>query len=177
MACSVWGGSCSLCPWCGDERCPHLHDDDDKKRYWVYATDRHGSYHIMQGTFDHKKDIVPFIKKLVNKKWAKKYRWAWFAKEKTAKGWKGEDEYGPWVELTITDGEYSWYTSVDLLINTEDKTIWYYNKWKTSFHQFTPGKPLDIELIKKWDGKLNFVDMRELPWYPTLEEWEAKRNR
>ena len=172
-----FSGSWSLCPWCGEEYCPHLHDDDNKKRYWVYATDRAGGYHCMQKTFDKKEDIVPFVKSLVNKKWSKKYRYSFTAKEETAKGWKGETELLPWVELTITDGEYSWYDSVDLLINTEDKTIWYYNKWKTNFSHFSARDPRNIELIKEWDGKLDFIKMQELPWYPTKEEWEARANK
>ena len=43
MPCSVFGGSCSLCPWCGEEYCPHFHDHDNDKRYWVYVTDREES--------------------------------------------------------------------------------------------------------------------------------------
>ena len=172
MPCNVFGGSCSLCPWCGEEQCPHYHDHDNDKRYWVYATDREGGFHVMQANLDTKKEVIAYVKKLVNKKWAKKYKWAYNCQEV---GKRCENEYLPWVELTITDGEYSWYDSVDLLINTEEKTIWYFDKWRTKFHEH-PDEHRNIELVKKWDGKLNFVDMRELPWYPTPEEWGARRN-
>lgn len=178
MACSVFGGSCSLCPWCGEEQCPHFHDHDNDKRYWVYANDREGSYLIPIGNFDTKKEVVAFVKKLVNRKWAKKYRWSFKAGEKTRKGWKCIDEYLPLVGITITDGECSWNDDISLLINTEDKTIHYYDIWRTKFNDHPDvGEPRHIELVKKWDGKLKFTDHRELPWFPTPEEWEARRRR
>lgn len=173
MSCEICSGSCSLCPWCGEEQCPHLHDHDNDKRYWVYATDRKKSCHVLQANLNSKKEAIDFVKKLVNKKWAKEFCWAWTAKEKTARGWKGEDEYLPWVELTITDGKYSWYNDVDLIINTDEKKIYYYNIWKTEFYDLPGERTRNVELIKEWDGKLNFTKVEELPWYPE----KYKKNR
>ena len=176
MPCRIYSGSCSLCPWCGDETCPHLHDDDNrnKKKYWVYATDRKGSYHILQANLKTKKEAVAFVNKLVNKNWAKKYRYAFTGEsEKPNGGWKGKADYLPWVEITITDGEYSWYDDVDLIINTDEKKIYYYNIWKTNFYDLPGERTRNVELIKEWDGKLNFTKMEELPWYP--EEYRKNR--
>ena len=138
MACSVWGGSCSLCPWCGEKQCPHFNDHDNDKRYWVYATDREESCHTLLANLNTKKEVVEFVKKLVNRKWGKNYRVAQRIDKRVVKRdmYKVEREYLPYVELTITDGEYSWYDSVDLLINIEDKTISYYDKWATNFYPY-----------------------------------------
>ena len=46
MPCEISRGSCSLCPYCATERCPHYHDHDDDPRYWVYIKDRKNSYLI-----------------------------------------------------------------------------------------------------------------------------------
>ena len=171
MACSVFGGSCSLCPWCGERYCPYFNDEVDNRRYWVYAVDRKGGYEVEQAGFKTKKEVVAYIKKLVNRKWAKKYQYSFTAKEKVANGWKVETEYLPLVELTITDGGCNWNSDISLLINTEDKSIHYYDIWKTKFnHHPDMGEPRHIELIKVWDGKLKFTDHRELPWYPA--EWK-----
>ena len=177
MACSVFSGSCSLCPWCGEERCPHFHDHDNDKKYWVYATDRENCYHILLANLNTKKEVVEFVKKLVNRKWGKNYRVARYIDKRVVKRglYKVEREYLPYVALTITNGKYSWYDSVDLLINTEDKTISYYDKWTTKFYPYVDeGQSIVVKIIKPWDGKLNFIKMEELPWYPTPEEWEAR---
>ena len=158
MACSVWGGSCSLCPWCGEEHCPHFHDHDNDKRYWVYATDHTQGAHDLQTNVDTIEEAIASVKKLAKKHWSYKFEW---------------DGY---VELTITDGEYSWYTAVNLLIDTRDGSIYYYNIWKNSYVDL-PNKPKNIAIVKPWDGKLDFIYMKELPWYPTPEEWEARRKK
>ena len=169
MACSVFGGSCSLCPWCGEKYCPHFNDEVDNKRYWIYANDRRGSYLVPIGNFNTKKEVVTFIKGLESRKWKNKYRYSFAAKEKTSNGWKCETEYLPWIGITITDGEYNWSNDISLLINTEDNIIYYYDIWKTNFNNY-PDEPRHIELIKKWDNKLKFINHKELPWYPT--EWK-----
>lgn len=169
MACSVFGGSCSLCPWCDEERCPHFHDHDNDKKYWVYATNREESTLHLLANLNTKKEVVEFVKKLVNRKWGKNYRVAQYIDRRKNK--VENREYLPYIELTITDGEYSWYDSVNLLINTEDKTISYYNEWKTEFYPcIDKGQEVNVEIIKKWDNKLKFTEHRELPWYPA--EWK-----
>lgn len=180
MPCNVFGGSCSLCPWCGEEQCPHYHDHDNDKRYWIYATDRKESCHVLQANLNTKKEVIAFVKKLVNKKWGKNYKRVENIDGRAVRRngfYQTEVNEVPWVEITITDGEYSWYDSVRLIINTDEKKIYYYNIWKTEFHaRVDKGEETHVELIKEWDGKVNFIKMQELPWYPTPEEWEARRN-
>jgi hypothetical protein len=119
-----------------------------------------------------KREAVEFVKRLVNRKWGKNYRVAQHIDKRVVKRnkYKVEREYLPYVELTITDGEYSWHNSVDLLINTEDKTISYYDKWATKFYPYVDeGQVVTVKTLKPWDGKLKFTDHRELPWYPYKE--------
>ena len=176
MPCRIYSGSCSLCPWCGDETCPYYHEHDNDKRYWVYATDRKESCHVLLANLNTKKEVVEFVKNLVNKKWAKKYRFAFTGTEKKPNGgWKGGPEYLPWVEITISEGEYSWYNDVDLIINTDEKKIYYYNIWKTEFYELPGERGRNIELVKEWDRKLKFINMEDLPWYP--EEFKANQEK
>lgn len=182
MPCEIVAGSCSLCPWCGEEQCPHLHDNNRRsnKRYWVYATDRRNGYHVRLRTFNDKEDVIAYVKTLVDRKWGKDYMYAEkIDRSETVRGhYKFDEVRVPYVEITITDGEHSWYDSVDLLINTDGKTISYYNKWKTDFHPYVDKhQKMNVEIIKPWDEKLEFINMRDLPWYPTKEEWEAKRGK
>ena len=169
MPCHVFSGSCSLCPWCGEEQCPHLHDHDHDKKYWVYATDREESCHVKMANLDTKKEVVSFVKKLVNKRWGKNFKVAQLINTDEIRGhqYKIERTSVPYVELTITDSIYGWYNSVDLLINTEEKAIYYYDKWKTEFSPYiNEHQKLHVEIIKPWDEKLEFIPMQELPWYP-----------
>jgi hypothetical protein len=124
----------------------------------VYATDHTLGAHVRQSNVDTIEKAIASVKKLAKKHWSYKYEW---------------DGY---VELTITDGEYSWYTAVNLLIDTRDGSIYYYNIWKNSYVDL-PNNPKNIAIVKPWDEKLDFIYMMELPWYPTPEEWEAKRRR
>lgn len=155
MACSVFGGSCSLCPWCGERCCPHFHDND--KRYWVYATDRENSCLNVLANLNTKKEVVEFVKKLVNRKWGKNYRVAQHIDKRVVKRdmYKVVREYLPYIELTITNDDDD---SVDLLINTENKTISYYDKLATEFYPYVDeGQSIVVKTIKEWDGKLDFI--------------------
>ena len=171
MACSVFYGSCSLCPWCDDKRCPYFCSyENSSKRYWVYATDRENSCHVFLANFDTKESAITFVKKLINRKWSKNYRTVQYIDRRIIKNNKYniKRDYIPFVELTITDGEYSWYNAVNLLINTENKTISYHNIWTTKFYPYVDKKEkINIEIIKPWDEKLEFINMKELPWFPT----------
>ena len=175
MACSVFSGSCSLCPWCGEDYCPHAHDHDNDKRYWVYATNRKESCHILLANLNTKKEVIAYMKNLVNRKWGKNYKRVEYIDGRVVRRnhmYKAESSECPYVEITITDGEASWNNSIDLLINTEDKTISYYNIWKTQFYaRVDKGEEIKVEIVKPWEGRLNFIDMRDLPWYPA--EWKA----
>lgn len=170
MPCSVFSGSCSLCPWYGEEHCPYFHDHKNDKRYWVYVTNREESYLDLLANLDTKKEVIEFIKTLTKRKWAKKYRVAHLIDKRVkTKGpyYKVERVYTPYVELTITDGEYSWYTSVRLLLNTKDNTLSYYNQWTTSFFPYVDeNQKINVEIIKPWDERLKFVDIKTLPWHP-----------
>ena len=57
MPCEISRGSCSLCPYCATESCPHYHDHDNDPRYWVYATDRRKSYLIPIFKSDSLKEV------------------------------------------------------------------------------------------------------------------------
>ena len=168
MACSVWGGSCSLCPWC-EEGCPHSHNQDNDKRYKVYATNREKNSLTLLVSLNTKGEVVEFVKKLINRKWGKNYRVAKRIDKRVVKKdmYKVKREYLPYVELVIADEKLSWHNVIDLLINTEDKTISYYDIWATEFYPYVDeGQDVAVKIIKPWDEELNFIDMRELPWYP-----------
>lgn len=176
MPCSVFGGSCSLCPWCGEDYCPNAHDHNNDKRYWVYATDRKESCHILLANLNTKKEVIAYVKKLVNRKWGKNYKRVEHIDGRVTKRnglCKSEASEVPWVEITITEGgKYSWGTAISLFINTEDKSVWYGNIWKTRFYAWVDkGEEVHVETVKPWDDRLNFIDMRDLPWYPA--EWKA----
>ena len=109
------------------------------------------------------------MKKLVNRKWGKNYRVAKRIDKRVVKKdmYKVKREYLPYVELVIADEKLSWHNVIDLLINTEDKTISYYDIWGTEFYPYVDeGQDVVVKIIKPWDEELNFIDMRELPWYP-----------
>lgn len=38
MACEISGMSCSLCPYCGQEECPHLNDKSDEEPLVIKVT-------------------------------------------------------------------------------------------------------------------------------------------
>ena len=61
MPCEISRGSCSLCPYCATESCPHYHDHDNDPRYWVYATDRRNSEKV-KNRYPNAKDIsFPYV--------------------------------------------------------------------------------------------------------------------
>jgi len=171
MPCHVFSGSCSLCPWCGEEECPYLHVHDNDKRYWVYVSDRKGSYHEVYKNVDTVEEAIEVVKEMAKKKkWAKKYLYSLDFKE----GEKAVPHYLPYVDLAITDGEHSWGTEINLLINTEDGSIYYYDIWKTHFHDIPyDHEPRHIEIIKPWDEKLEFIRLQDLPWWP--EEFKNRK--
>lgn len=120
MACRIMICSCSLCPHCGTSSCPEFNKHIE--RYWVYATDKKNMYLIPKVQVDDLKSLKTGIKKLCCKKnWAKKY----ISNQR--------------VEITITDGQYSWYSSIRIYLNIEDGIL--YTKDN-----------------KVWDWKLKFVE-------------------
>jgi hypothetical protein len=73
----------------------------------VYATDRKGGYLVPKVQVDNLKSLSTGIKKLCRKKdWAKKY----ISNQR--------------VEITITDGQYSWYNSIRIYLNIEDGILY-----------------------------------------------------
>jgi hypothetical protein len=86
----------------------------------VYATDKKGGYLIPKVQVDDLKSLKTRLKKLCRKKdWEKKFI------------------YNQRVEITITDGRYSWYDSIRVYLNiengilyTKDNKVW---NWEFKF--------------------------------------------
>lgn len=118
MACRKMICSCALCPYCGTSECPGFNKHIE--RYWVYATDKKEMYLIPKIQVDDLDSLRSGIKKLIRKKkWASKYV---------------RDNK---VEITITDGECNWYTSIRIYLSiedgglyTKDNKVW---NWKFKF--------------------------------------------
>ena len=155
MACEISLMSCSLCPYCATENCPHYHDDDNCPRYWVYITDRKGSY--LDSIFENNslKKVKEFLSssKIQNKtNWAKKYTYSIILGEKVDNRYpKSKNISFPYVEFTITDGRVNWNTAVRLVLSLEEHKFYYYNNYKSDIKY---GQ--NIVLEKLWDKKLKF---------------------
>lgn len=120
MACRIMMCSCSLCPYCGTSKCPEFNKHIE--RYWVYVTDKKRWYLIPKVQVNNLESLRGGIRKIIHKKkWASKY----------VRNNK--------VEITITDGECNWRTSIRIYLNIEDGAL--YTK--------------DNEV---WDWKLKFVE-------------------
>ena len=119
MACRIMMCSCSLCPYCGTSICPEFNKHIE--RYWVYVTDKKGWYLIPKVQVDDLESLRGGIKKLSHKK-----------------KWAGKYVRNNKVEITITDGQHSWYDSIRVYLDIEDKIL--YTKDN-----------------KVWDWKLKFV--------------------
>ena len=118
MACRIMMCSCSLCPYCSTSRC--LEFNKHIERYWAYATDKKGMYLVPKVQVDDLRSLRTGIKKLCRKKyWAKKY----ISNQR--------------VEITITDGQYSWYDSIRIYLNIEDGVLYTKDNkmwnWKLKF--------------------------------------------
>ena len=155
MACEISRGSCSLCPYCAAESCPHYHDHDNDPRYWVYAEDRRNSYLIPIFKSNSLKKVKEFLlsDKIQNKtNWAKKYTYSVIlGKEVKNRYPNAKDISFPYVEFTITDGEVNWNTSVRLALSLEEHKFYYYNRYESDI---TYGQKIVLE--KPWDKKLKF---------------------
>ena len=157
MACEISMCSCSLCPYCATERCPHYHDHDDDPRYWVYIKDRKNSYLIPIFKNDSLKKVKEFLlsDKVQNKtNWAKKYIYSIILGEKVKNCYPNAKEISlPYVEFTITDGEANWYTSIRIVLNLEEHKFYYYNVYESDIKYNQK-----IVLEKLWDKKLKFKE-------------------
>lgn len=155
MACEISGWSCSLCPYCATERCPHYHDHDDDPRYWVYALDRKGSYLNPIFKSDSLKKIREFLIKVQNKtNWAKKYTYSIILGEEIKGSYPNAKKISfPYVELTITDGEDNWNTCVELVLSLEEHKLYYYDSYESNMTY-----EQKAILKKPWDKKLKFKD-------------------
>lgn len=155
MACEISRGSCSLCPYCATESCPHYHDHDNDPRYWVYAEDRRNSYLIPIFKSNNLKKVKEFLlsDKIQNKtNWAKKYTYSVILGKKVNNCYpNAKDISFPYVEFTITDGEINWNTSINLALSLEEHKFYYYDSYKSDV---TYGQ--NIVLEKLWDKKLKF---------------------
>lgn len=107
-------------------------DDKDCEReykFYVYATDKVGSYLDEIHKTDDRKRLVQTIQRWASptskKKWAKKHL--------------GDDNL---IELTVTQGECNWNSDIDLLLNANTHEV------------FIVEKP--SQKRKRWNGKLVF---------------------
>jgi hypothetical protein len=155
MACEISRMSCSLCPYCATESCPHYHDHDNDPRYWIYITDRRNSYLIPIFKSNDLKEVKEFLlsNKIKNKtNWAKKYIYSVILGEKVKNRYpNAKDISFPYVEFTITDGEINWNTSVNLTLSLEEHKFYYYDKYESDIKY---GQKIALE--KPWDKKLKF---------------------
>lgn len=153
MACEICGMSCSLCPWCGTDSCPHV-SHETPKRYWIYAIDRKGSYHMFIFKTDDKQKL---LEKLIaikegkfHPKWAKKYLTSTILGEKVGNRYPNYKEVmTPYVELTVTDGEFGWYDAIRLILNIEEHKLYTYKECNLTYDT-------KIEGMKEWNEKIKF---------------------
>ena len=135
MPCEISRGSCSLCPYCATESCPHYHDHDNDLRYWVYITDRRNSYLISIFKSDSLKEVKEFLlsDKIQNKtNWAKKYTLS------TILGKKVRNRYPNAKDISFPLIKYFWLpmvTSIKLLLNSLKKS--YLNIYKKLSYKHT----------------------------------------
>ena len=155
MACEISRGSCSLCPYCATESCPHYHDHDNDPRYWVYITDRRNSYLISIFKSDSLKEVKEFLlsDKIQNKtNWAKKYTLSTILGKKVRNRYPNAKNISfPYVEFTITDGEVNWDTSVKLVLSLDEHKYYYYSPYDSdiTYEQ-------KVAITGPWDEKLEF---------------------
>lgn len=153
MPCEISGMSCSLCPYCATESCPHYHDHDNDPRYWVYAIDRKNSYLIPIFKSNSLKKVKEFLLKVKNKtNWAKKYTYSVILGKKVKNRYPNSKDISfPYVEFTITDGEINWNTAIRLALSLEEHKFYYYNSCESDI---TYSQKIVLE--KPWDKKLKF---------------------
>ena len=155
MACSIWGGSCSLCPWCGEPQCPHYDDNRNEERYWLYALDRKNSNLNVIYKTDDKKEMIEKLKALRDKKfhpnWPKKYQYTYTVdRSKVVRGRYpiAGEEYVPYIELVVSEGDCNWDTDVELIYDMEYGELYY---------QLDPVLyKVPVKFGKMWDEKLVF---------------------
>jgi hypothetical protein len=134
MACNVWGGSCSLCPYCGTTQCPQMTVDTTK--YWVYVVDLKRSCYEIVFKANFKKDIRKKLEKLrIKKSWPKKNTYAWRSTDND----KVERYDTQSAQVVITDGEYNWSSAIRLIIDVQNHKI------------------VDKSTGKLWKGDLKFI--------------------
>ena len=140
MPCEISRGSCSLCPYCATESCPHYHDHDNL---------------IPIFKSNNLKKVKEFLlsDKIKNKtNWAKKYTYSVILGEKVKNRYpNAKDISFPYVEFTITDGEVNWDTAVRLVLSLEEHKFYYYDKYESDLTY-----DQKVVLEKLWDEKLKF---------------------
>ena len=161
MACEICRMSCSLCPYCGGKSCPHLHDNDNEEKYWIYATDRKKSYLIPIYHGNSKEELKNKILDLkegkFHNKWAKKYRYC-IDLGKPEKNKKGNEYYPNYkeyyndlIELCITYGDCNWDTCIELLYDCKEKKLYSYDSINSSITYTGKAKRM-----KEWKGNIKF---------------------
>ena len=130
-------------------------------KYYIYAEDRKGSYLDPIYESIYKDEVIAKLKQIAegkfHKKWAKKYTHSAYLGPVTDGVYKDYKEFDiPFVQFTITRGEYSWYDSVRLIYDLNNKKL-YVDKPQINLHYIAdPEGKVDIKLKKEWNGKLIF---------------------
>ena len=140
-------------------------DEENSKpltpKYYIYAEDRKGSYLDPIYESYYKDEVITKLKQIAegkfHKNWAKKYTYSAYLGPVTDGVYKDFKSFDiPYVQFTITRGECSWYDSVRLISDLNNKKL-YVDKPQINLHYITdPEGKVDIKLKKEWNGKLIF---------------------
>jgi len=153
MACEITPMSCSLCPFCATENCPRFVEKQNDGKYWIYALNRKESVLEVQFNTNNKAELIDALKKIAKqKKWAKKFQHTIICKDldkKTGRYGYVHRTTTPIILLTITNGEYNWYNSVELALDLESGTLYRYKDEHLTYEG-------TIKYTKEWNGKLVF---------------------
>lgn len=129
MACEVCGGSCSLCPWCATDNCPHYKKIlEDSETIFLYVINyKNSTCHYIAKNKDLQAIVDKLFKFISNKK---NFEKRFIRNER--------------LEFIIADGKCNWRTSLSLVYTLND------NK----FHKYYPVS--DTAEEQEWDGKVIF---------------------
>lgn len=134
-------------------------------KYYIYAEDRKGSYLIPIYESIYKDDVIYKITQIAegkfHKTWAKKYTHSTYLGPVTDGVYKECKDFNiPFVKLTITRGEYSWYDAVHLIYDVINKKMYFDTKQVNLTYIEDPKGRVDLKLNKEWNGKLIFRQMK-----------------
>lgn len=130
MACEKIICSCSLCPFLGEESCPHLHDNEEK--YWIYIQNERTSELIVCLKSNN---LTKIKQKLIELQKQEKWTKSFLHEIKNSLSY---------VIIYITNGDCNWMTSIKLALSVEEHKFYSYNPYDNS--------------INLWNDKLIFKE-------------------